>query len=567
MKSSVAKSKSSYASLKVPDFLDDYFVWGKRTYIKLASEPTVYFVVDSGKNICETVRIKEDDEIEGKRVEGSKTKVAYFSISNLVEYPPVAELHSPSMFSFYIVGMDGVSEKIQPASLDEIVGELKSRGLFQQANRAMDVITNAINALKNNRLYETKNKSPYPGFFKLNGKFVSTKTYALPNESQMAEAIQMFNDFGEHYNEFAPKLGYIAHWMIMAPFSFVIKQKGKGTKLNNLFLYGTTRTGKSTIAKLSCFMWSRGIDGQLKSGSHVHSVYQYGRAISESTFPIIVDEGEGLFKAEELSSLMKTATHTLSARARYNNYLQREEEVMALSLSIITSNYNKPNDGALGARLDLMKYTSTSIRSKEDRIEFERKFQPDVQDGPLKALQHIGNYVAVQITADSTLLAKDWLEVSKLLWKDMYELAGIEMPEWMRNIGAPETVEEAFVDEKDYYESNIKSLIIRKAEPQTHMKGIREKRYITPRDKAEDVVLNSREPWIQYYQPNTGSDAHKEFVLIEKSIETDLRKEKQINIQLDRIAELLGGTIKRKTIEKRKITVAVFDYNEFLDLF
>lgn len=567
MKSSVAKSKSSYASLKVPDFLDDYFVWGKRTYIKLASEPTVYFVVDSGKNICETVRIKEDDEIEGKRVEGSKTKVAYFSISNLVEYPPVPELHSPSMFSFYIVGMDGVSEKIQPASLDEIVGELKSRGLFQKANMAMDVITNAINALKNNRLYETKNKSPYPGFFKLNGKFVSTKTYALPNESQMAEAIQMFNDFGEHYNEFAPKLGYIAHWMIMAPFSFVIKQKGKGTKLNNLFLYGTTRTGKSTIAKLSCFMWSRGIDNQLKSGSHVHSVYQYGRAISESTFPIIVDEGEGLFNTTELSSLMKTATHSLSARSRYNSYLQREEEVMALSLSIITSNYNKPNDGALGARLDLMKYTSTSIRSKEERIEFERKFQPDVENGPLKILQHIGNYVAVQITMNPSLLEDDWLDVSKLLWKEMYELGGIEMPEWMRNIGAPETVEEAFVDEKDYYESNIKSLIIRKAEPQTHMKGVREKRYITPRDKAEDVVLNSREPWIQYYQPTTGSDARKEFVLIEKSIETDLRKEKQINIQLDRIAELLGGTIKRKTIEKRKITVAVFDYNEFLDLF
>ena len=142
-------------------------------------------------------------------------------------------------------------------------------------------LTNAINALKSNDLYTKEHKSPYPGFFILDKKFVSTKPHELPSKDQMAEALKIFNDFGEHYSDFAPKLGYIAHWMLMAPFSFVIKQKGKGNKLNNLFLYGTTRTGKSTIANLACFIWSRNIDHQLTSGSHVHSPYQFGRAISQ----------------------------------------------------------------------------------------------------------------------------------------------------------------------------------------------------------------------------------------------------------------------------------------------
>lgn len=565
---STLTTTSSISSTKTPMFIEDYFVLDKRIYIKLKTGPTTYFVVDIKKNICETVTIKDAESEEDERSEGIKTKLAYFSISDLVEYPPISEFKSVSMFSFTIKTMDGTKRKIKPASLDEIVGELKTLGLFVQTNRAMDVLNNAINALKNNGLYKKEDKSPYPGFYILDGKFVSTKFHELPNKEQMAKALSIFNDFGKHYGDFAPKLGYIAHWMLMAPFSFSIKQNGYGTKLNNLFLYGTTRTGKSTIAKLACFIWERNIDQQVISGSHVHSPYQYGRAISQSSYPMIIDEGEKLFNSTELSSLIKTATHVTSARSRYNSHLSREEEIMALSLSIITSNFNKPNDGALSARMDVLNYTSGDIRSKEKRTEFQKKFQPDVQNGPLKILRYIGNYVASQITTDPSLLEEDWLKVSKTMWKEMYAHAGIEMPDWMINISTPESVEEGFEDEKAYYESNIKALILRnsKASEYDSKKEVY-KHHITSKEKAEDVILMSREPWIHYHKPVTGPDAGKEFVWIEKAIETDLKREKSINIQLDRIAELLGGKVLRKTVNGKKRYVAVFDYGEFLDLF
>lgn len=556
-----------YEREEEPEFKEDFLFWRNRTYIKLSSGPTVYFVVDTIKNICESVRIKEDKE-DGTREESSKTKLAYFSISDLVEYPPIYELKTSPMFSFTLTSAAGGSEKIQPATIDEIVGNLKSRGLFHNANKARDTITNAIYALKMTKQYIAENQPPYPGFFILDDQFVSTKSYNIPNQRQMQYALSIFNEFGKNFGSFAPKLGYAAHWMIMAPFSFVIKQKGKGTKLNNLFLYGTTRTGKTTIAQLSCFIWSRVIQEQLTSGSHVHSPYQYGRAISQGTFPIIVDEGEGLFNNPELLSLMKTATHALSARSRYNSNLQREEEIMALSPSIITANYDKPNDGALGARLDLIKYFSKKLRSDKEKKEFMAKFQPENDKGPLEILKFIGNYVAATITSNPKLLEKNWLELSKTLWNEMYELAEIEMPQWMKNISAPEGVEEAYEDENDHYISNIKALIIRNAKVHEYCKETETyKSHITAREKAQDVVLASREPWIYYHSPSRGPDAGKEFVCIEKSIETDLRKDKNITIQLDRIAELLDGKVQRKTINDKKRTVAVFNYDEFLDLF
>ena len=565
MKSESLKMETTAnSSITTPKYIEDNFILGNRIYNKLSSGPTVYFVVDNKKNICEMVKITEDKET-GNRSEGSKTKVAYFSISRLVEYPPIPELNSSSMFSFILTGIDGKPTKIKPGSLDEIVGDLKSRGLFQQNNKAMDVVTNAIKDLQINRQYQTQNISPYPGFFILNDKLVATEKYNKPNKGQLADALNVLNEFGDHYGEFGPKLGYILHWMAIAPYSFVVKQKGLANKLNNLLLYGTTRTGKSTIAKLSCFIWARDMNQHLYSGSHVHSTYQYAKAISQSTFPITVDEGEEIFNRPELASLLKTATHALSGRTRYNSVSKKDEEFMALSPSIITSNYSKPNDGAVGARIDLLKYTKSEIRSKDERNEFTNRFQPEVQNGPLKDLQYIGNYITTKITENPELLNEDWLELSKKLWQEMYRFADIEMPTWMTNFEYPESVEESIEDEINYYESNIKALILRNAKVNEYDGG--KVYHISNNDKIIDVVRMAREPWIYHHNPSTGSDAGKEFVFIDKAIETDLKKEKGIDIRLDRIAELLGGKIQRKNMNNRKINVAVFDYTKFIELF
>ncbi|MFA0834562.1 MAG: hypothetical protein ACC609_11210 [Methanobacterium formicicum] len=558
----------SYSSDKTPKFIEDHFVWDHRFYFKIQSGPTVYFVVDQKKNRCELVQIseKEDDVGETIRVESTRKITAYFSISELIIYPPISELHSDGMFSFRIKGTE-IDGKVGPASIDEIAGELKSRALFFRANAAVDTITHVINVMKANKQYEVQTKPPYPGFFILNGKFTSTRKYTKPNKGQIREALEKFNELGDHYNEFNPKLGYIAHWMIMAPFSYVMKQKGISNLLSHLFLYGTTRTGKTTIATISCFLWNLDCNKQLTSGSHVHSPYQYGRRISQSTFPIIVDEGEAVFDNPDLRSMLKTSTHSTSARSRYNSFLQREEEIPALSLSIITSNYSKPNDGALGARLDVLKYTSTELRGEKERAMFDEKFQPKVQNGPLQVLRFIGEFVASRVIEDPGLLDGNWIETAKFLWQEMYELADLEMPDWMKKIALPERVEESFEDEKEFYISNIKSLILRKAEPTRIPLSEYVDKPVTQRDKAKDVVYNSREPWIYYHKPSTGTDARKEFVWIEKSIESDLQKEKHIQLSLDRIAELLGGKYVRKTSEGRKKFVAVFEYEAFLKLF
>ena len=157
---SIKMETTSNSPITNPKYIEDNFILGDRIYNKLSSGPTVYFVVDNKKNICEMVKIKEDKD--GMRIEGSKTKVAYFTISRLVEYPPIPELNSSSMFSFIITGVDGKHSRIKPASLDEIVGDFKSRGLFQQNSKAMDVVTNAIKDLQINQQYQTQNISPYP---------------------------------------------------------------------------------------------------------------------------------------------------------------------------------------------------------------------------------------------------------------------------------------------------------------------------------------------------------------------------------------------------------------------
>ena len=104
----------------------------------------------------------------------------------------------------------------------------------------------------------------------------------------------------------------------------------------------------------------------------------------------------------------------------------------------------------------------------------------------------------------------------------------MKMPYWMINIAHPESVEESFEDEENYYETNIKALILSKADINNIVSnhGSTENDFITPKEKVEDVVLNSRWSWIHCYAPTTGINAGEKFVRITKAIETDLRKQK-----------------------------------------
>lgn len=567
----IIPDETEHMEIEEPTYTEDHFISKDRCYLKLQTGPTKYFVLDRKKKISEIVTIakekKENGRVVEPRKEGRRDLLAHFYISKLVIYPPIPELNNPAMYSFDVNTADK-KFRMDPLTLDKIVGELTSMGLFYLTTKATDTVTNAINTLKNNRKYSLENMSPYPGFFILNGSFTSTNKYTIPTKEQLAESLELLNEFGGQYSSFSPKLGYICHWILMAPFSFVIKQKGLGTKMNNLLLYGTTRTGKSTISKLSGFFWNLDINLQIYSGSIVHSVYQYGVAISRSTYPIIVDEGEILFKNPDLASMLKTATHSLKARAKYNNYLQRQEEINALSPAIITSNYSKPNDGALGARIDLLEYTAENVRSKEARDAFNQRFKPEKYDGPLKVLRFIGDYVAAKIIEDPGILDENWLKVAQKLFEEMYAYADVRMPKWLKEHAHPDGVEKSFEDEQNYIISNIKALILRNAKTTNFDKETREQKPVTVRMKAEIVVRDSLEPWIYCHEPERGSDAGKIFVWIEKGIENDLRKEKDLNITLDRIAELLGGKVMRKNKPGgSKINVAVFEYDKFLDQF
>jgi len=64
---SIKMETTANCSITTPKYIEDNFILGNRKYNKLSSGPTVYFVVDNNKNICEMVRIKEDND--GMRIE------------------------------------------------------------------------------------------------------------------------------------------------------------------------------------------------------------------------------------------------------------------------------------------------------------------------------------------------------------------------------------------------------------------------------------------------------------------------------------------------------------------
>jgi hypothetical protein len=561
----------------------------RRFYNKLQTGPTKYFVVDLGKNVCEIVQVsktKLENGIE-EWMEIRKVKQGFFSISDLKMYPAIPELKSFPMYSFVLNEKRGKSRRINPCVIEECTSKIGSLGLFTSSRKALDTTSGAINCLINCEEFKEETKPPYPGFFIIGSKLVSTREFKkLPTKKQINAALEWVEQFGEEYGDFKGVFSYMVRWQIAGPFNYALKQKHPKNLLKtmpNILLFGKTRLGKDTVANFGSFIWRRHFYSS--SGARIHSPAQFGEAISKSSLPVVVSEAETLWQNDKIMNAIKEATETTTAREIKIRMVQHE--VPSLSPMILTSNYGTPDkDAAQGSRINLFNYQTGNIRSVDEMKAFNNRFKPQDLEGPLSFVGFVGDYVGYEILNNPQRLDGEWFLVADDILKDIYKYAGRKMPGWLKDPEMPQGIEEADEREREFYISNILGYIIKnsrieqKREPLKDENGnpvedeegniqyTEDKVPVTPRKKAEDVILNAREPWIHYREIKGGKKQNRgKFVFISKDIEKDLDKNLDIPVNLEIIADLLGGVYERRNETFGHRFYAIFDYKHFLNLY
>jgi len=164
---------------------------------------------------------------------------------------------------------------VGPALVDEIADRLAVEGLVYHRKLIYDTLSAIVQAFIRKGKAEVKTEIEAPGFYLVDGRLVTVK-YSVEsvNTEKLKQALELLNELAEvWFKHVQDKFSTIVKWGAVAPFSYILKQKGRWIQW--LYLYGDSATGKTTLGKLILRMW--GLDAKHeKTGASIDTVARLG---------------------------------------------------------------------------------------------------------------------------------------------------------------------------------------------------------------------------------------------------------------------------------------------------
>jgi hypothetical protein len=313
--------------------------------------------------------------------------------------------------------------ELGPAYLEDIVDRLKMEGLVYHSRLASDVLAAIIGGFIRKGRATIKTELEAPGFYEVDNKLVVVGYEVRePSVEELREGLELLNELaGGWFKHVIDRFSTTVKWGAIAPFSYIYK--GRGRWLNWLYLYGATNTGKTTMALMATvYMWGLRETEHRKAGSFIDSEARIGHVLSQSTFPVVVNEPRGALEKEGVVELIKHAVEYLKARGRYHrgSYV----EIPALAPLIFTSNTYLPRDDALLRRFKVLRFTPGDRIPLERVREFEARVKPR-----LPRLKAIGQFIASYVLKHG--LGEDPETYAVKLLEEAYKAAGLNPPEWL----------------------------------------------------------------------------------------------------------------------------------------
>ena len=326
---------------------------------------------------------------------------------------------------------------IGPATAEEIVDRLRAEGLVRYRNLAYDVLSTVLDGYIRKNKVIRKAEIEAPGFYLVDSKIVPNRIEVRkPSEKELKEALELLNELAElWFSHIKDKFAVIIKWGIISPFSFIYKVKG--TWMKWLYLYGASATGKTTLAEIVLSIWGLKSEN-MKGGANIDSVPRLGYVLSQSTFPIVINEPGSAIYRDDVVEVMKSAIESTVVRGKYihGSYT----EIPSLAPLLFTSNKTLPKDDALLRRLLVLHFSYGERIEQEKAKEFENKVKPR-----LTKLKAIGNYISFIILNE--LQPADWEDTATSLLELAYKEAKLEVPQWI--YGKYQTEDDVYDDMKE----------------------------------------------------------------------------------------------------------------------
>lgn len=462
--------------------------------------------------------------------------------------------------------------KMGPDLLEVIKSNLIDSG-YVTANRLVnDVLPAAFNTLIKNDMATLKQDIETPGFFyDSQSKDIINVHYEVnkPSPDEVKEAFQVLNDLKNYFKGHETKLATVFKWGLISPFIYSKKQLGNWVPW--LYMYGKARSGKTTLGQMVLYLWDMPTQDNDLTGGGFDTVARVGNRISQSTFPIIVNEPAGAFQRLSVTEMIKGAIERITGRGKYEG--RRFRNIPAFAPVIFTANVYVPDDDALIRRFMILHFTHSEKKSDEEIQAFEEEWQTsNHQRCKFNLLKPLAQAVAYEIQEDPSLLDLDWQEMVNTILTRLYLECDIQPENWLYEWSKSESME----DMDDEHREDIRIFLLNQIN----------KAYGSV--KVYDEVTGEQQEQFRYESKVKGSKAFKErvwHVLNERLIgwmvpvtqhgkdhvcltvgfKKEIHRELKVCQPLKGIAELMGWNYKNVKFGKKQQKCIIISMKEFLN--
>jgi len=427
-------------------------------------------------------------------------------------------------------------------SLQEIWEEMKLKTSYiLNSSVALNVLTAVFSHFLKQGWYEKKREDFPPGFYYIDNQLINSKFEEKTfTKEDLQKAALLLNEY--IYSHPNPQLiASIVKAGLLLPFSFAQKQAVNQGKLRKrikyIYLYGESRSGKTTTALLLSRIW--GTDYKTNYASFCTEA-RAGKLLSTSTHILIIDEVNKDLETNPVKELLKFAYEDLTARTIQSKTL-KQIHYLALAGIIMTSNSHFPEDPALLQRFWIFRFKkadkiSTSARNKYEKEDF-------------RCLEALGQFVWNYIKQHG--LKDDYINYTVEILKAFYKEAEVnaEWLDWKFKDDTSQTEEEQLYNKEAEFFTAVQKFFNQHIKPRENIQ------YGKLIHEALKLGQFGRWIWVD----------DKKFVYLSKDFLLELKKSYKCNIRdLEELSELTGWQKKQKRYKDTKIYVVSTTITEFL---
>lgn len=462
--------------------------------------------------------------------------------------------------------------KLGPDMLEDIKQSLIDSGYVTATRLINDVLPSVFNTFLEKKLATLKQDIETPGFFhdSQDKKIINVHyDVSKPAMEELREAFQVLEDLKKHFKGHETKLATVLKWGLISPFIYSKKQLGNWVPW--LYMYGKARSGKTTLGQMVLYLWDTPTQDNDLTGGGFDTVARVGNRISQSTFPIIVNEPAGAFQRLSVTEMIKGAIERITGRGKYEG--RRYRNIPSFAPVMFTANVFVPDDDALVRRFMILHFTHSEKKTDEEIAAFEDEWQTtNHQKCKFNLLKPLAQAVSHEIMEDPSLLELEWQEMIDTILTRLYMDCEIKPKNWLYNWSRSESME----DMDDEHREDVRIFLLDQVNRAYGQVRVYDEVTGKQQDKLDGytttmksskafkervwTILNER--LIGWMVPTKQND--KDYVCLTMGFKKEVHRELKVCQPLRGIAELMDWKYKNVKFGKKQQKCIMIPLKDFL---